>query len=183
MSADAQRGADHHWNAQAGARWVALSDQLGLLGRMVMDRAGIELGKGSSTSAAGAATPRSSWAGSDAQFYSPLLVPYEAGARHVTLPPAPEPSAPGPFAFAELEYVRGCGLVSRAIEQATLRELGPSPRRFVTPFPPMQETKTLRLASPSWLFRARSPNPLKRSMTADNTRGAHPTFDATIRQS
>jgi SAM-dependent methyltransferase len=36
-----------------------------------------------------------------------LLVPLEAAARHITLPPPPDPGAPGPFAFADPRRVRG----------------------------------------------------------------------------
>lgn len=35
-----------------------------------------------------------------------MFVPLMAAAQHVTLPPPPAPRAPGPFAFAEAEYVR-----------------------------------------------------------------------------
>jgi hypothetical protein len=34
-------------------------------------------------------------------------VPLEAASRYIALPPAPEPTAPGPFAFARLAYVSG----------------------------------------------------------------------------
>jgi len=36
-----------------------------------------------------------------------MLVPLAAAARHVALPPPPEPGAPGPFSFADPERVRG----------------------------------------------------------------------------
>jgi SAM-dependent methyltransferase len=36
-----------------------------------------------------------------------LLVPLQAAAQHLTLPPPPAPDAPGPFAFADPERVRG----------------------------------------------------------------------------
>jgi len=36
-----------------------------------------------------------------------MQVPLAAATRHITLPPPPEPGAPGPFSFADAERVRG----------------------------------------------------------------------------
>ncbi len=36
-----------------------------------------------------------------------VLIPLQAAAKHIELPPPPEPGAPGPFAFADAERVRG----------------------------------------------------------------------------
>jgi SAM-dependent methyltransferase len=36
-----------------------------------------------------------------------MLVPLQAAAKHVQLPPPPAPGAPGPFSFADGEHVRG----------------------------------------------------------------------------
>ena len=49
-----------------------------------------------------------------------MFVPLMAAAQHVQLPPPPAPRAPGPFAFAEADYVRGvlaaAGFVEIALE-------------------------------------------------------------------
>jgi SAM-dependent methyltransferase len=53
-----------------------------------------------------------------------LSVPLEAASRHLELPPAPEATAPGPFAFARREYVAElldhAGFVSIASEPVNL---------------------------------------------------------------
>lgn len=49
-----------------------------------------------------------------------MTVPLEAAALHVAPPPAAEPTAPGPFAFADREYVSG--LLERAGYEAIVSE-------------------------------------------------------------
>ncbi len=51
-----------------------------------------------------------------------LFVPLRAAAQHLTLPPPPAPDAPGPFAFADPERVRGI-LARAGFEQIVLDEL------------------------------------------------------------
>jgi SAM-dependent methyltransferase len=47
-----------------------------------------------------------------------LLVPLQAAAQHLTLPPPPAPGAPGPFAFADREHV------SRILTRAGFTDVG-----------------------------------------------------------
>jgi len=51
-----------------------------------------------------------------------LFVPLRAAAQHLTLPPPPAPDAPGPFAFADPERVRGI-LARAGFDQIVLDEL------------------------------------------------------------
>src|SRR2546427_5298272 len=51
-----------------------------------------------------------------------LFVPLRAAAQHLTLPPPPAPDAPGPFAFADPERVRGI-LARAGFDEIVLEEL------------------------------------------------------------
>ena len=51
-----------------------------------------------------------------------LFVPLRAAAQHLTLPPPPAPDAPGPFAFADPERVRGI-LTRAGFDEIVLEEL------------------------------------------------------------
>jgi len=51
-----------------------------------------------------------------------LFLPLQAAAQHLTLPPPPAPDAPGPFAFADPERVRGI-LARAGFDEIVLDEL------------------------------------------------------------
>jgi SAM-dependent methyltransferase len=97
-----------------------------------------------------------------------MTVPFFAALQHVPPPTPPPPNAPGPFAFADAERVRGIlsdsgfadfalqmGPASIAIREATpatIAKVRASVREALAPF---QTSDGVRLATSSWVVTAR----------------------------